>query len=109
LIIVLNYQYFRDQFGHVPALLNGGNMHKPFAFLKHAQLFVRIILVLDALAGCVPHQALRERRLMHALAMTQAAEIGFGQADRQMRRLAIVTAAEHLAALVEPSEGLAVA
>ena len=47
--------------------------------------------------------------LMHSLPVPQAAEIGVGEADREVGGLAVVAAAEHLAVLVDPGQGLAVA
>ena len=45
---------------------------------------------------------------MRALAVPEAAEIGVGQADRQVRRLAVVAPAQDLAVCVDPGQGLAV-
>ena len=45
---------------------------------------------------------------MHALAVAEAAEIGFRETDREVSRLGVVAAADNGAALVEPGEGFAV-
>ena len=45
---------------------------------------------------------------MHPLAVAEAAEIGFREADREMRRLGVVSAADHRAVLVEPGKRPAV-
>src|SRR5205823_7129843 len=46
--------------------------------------------------------------LMQALAMAQARDILFGKSHREMRRLVVVAAAEHLAAPIQPGQCLAV-
>ena len=45
---------------------------------------------------------------MQALAVAQARNVGFRKPHRQVGRLIVVTAAEHLAMPVDPRQGLAV-
>src|SRR5271167_1275562 len=45
---------------------------------------------------------------MHPLAVPQPSEIGVGEANRDMGRLAVVAAAEHFAAGINPGQCLAV-
>jgi len=45
---------------------------------------------------------------MHSLAVPQAAEIGVGEANREMGGLAVVASAEHLTAGINPGQCLAV-
>src|SRR3954451_16596834 len=47
--------------------------------------------------------------LMQPLTVAEAAEIGFGEAHREMRRLAIVAPADHLAMGIDPGQRAAIA